>query len=107
MPGGRVDPDEDWLDALKRELAEETGLMSDVEPELAFQAAGERDGVPWESRAFLCAAVGELDPSDPHGDVSEARWFTPSQTLRLLAELDWYDEAPLRDWLIRRGVVQS
>ena len=78
LPGGFLDEDEHPLDALRRELVEETGL--EVEP-------GEFLGVwmdryPYDGGAaatlnlYWTARVlsGEPDPAD---DVTELRWFPP------------------------------
>ncbi len=76
LPGGFLDEGEHPLDALRRELREETGL--EIEP-LDFvgvwidrYGAGER--APWTLNLYWTARAdaGEARPAD---DVSELRWF--------------------------------
>jgi ADP-ribose pyrophosphatase YjhB (NUDIX family) len=99
LPGGFLDEDEHPLDALRRELAEETGL--EVEPTEWFGAFmiryGDEPDARWVLNLVWRAQVvgGEEQAAD---DVSELRWFAP-------AELPPLDEVamvePLRAWLDR------
>ena len=99
FPGGFLDEDEHPLDALRRELAEETGL--EVEPTEWFGAFmiryGDEPDARWVLNLVWRAQVvgGEEHAAD---DVSELRWFAP-------AELPPLDEVamaePLRAWLDR------
>jgi 8-oxo-dGTP diphosphatase len=76
LPGGFVDEFEHPLDALRRELREETGL--EVEPDRFLGAWSDRYGedggghgtlnLYWTARVV----AGEPEPAD---DVSEVRWF--------------------------------
>lgn len=77
LPGGFLDEDEHPLDALVRELREETGL--DVEP-LAFVGVWMEPG--YQGRTVLCltwdarVTGGDERAAD---DVAELAWFAPGQ----------------------------
>jgi len=78
LVGGFIDEHEDPLDALRREVREETGL--EVEPGEFVGAVADRYGddghatlnLAWTARA----GDGEPQPAD---DVSELRWFGPDE----------------------------
>jgi 8-oxo-dGTP diphosphatase len=80
LPGGFVDVDEHPLDTVRRELREETGL--EVEP-LEFLGVwmdrySEDDSGPSTLNLYWTARIagGEPEAAD---DVSELRWFAPSE----------------------------
>lgn len=119
LPGGQVEPFESLVDALRREVDEETGLeLIDIEGQQArVVAAGEQARVeclrpfatfqtldgPVDSMGvyFRCAARGEL-PS--HGDGSkEAQWCSTAQLRAWMAadieRFSWVDRAGLQFYL--------
>jgi ADP-ribose pyrophosphatase YjhB (NUDIX family) len=77
LPGGFLEEDEHPLDALRRELREETGL--EIEPD-GFVGVWVEPG--YEGRTVLCltwdarVVAGEARPDD---DVAELRWFAPAE----------------------------
>ena len=80
IPGGFLDEGEHPLDALRRELREETGL--EVEP-LEFLGVwidryGPGDDAPWTLNLYWTARVIRGDPR-PADDVAELRWFAPEE----------------------------
>lgn len=81
VPGGRVEPGEMLMEAVTRELHEETGLHG-----VCGRLVGwvERIG---EDRHFVildfeATVTGDLDPR-PGSDASEARWWPVSEVARL------------------------
>jgi ADP-ribose pyrophosphatase YjhB (NUDIX family) len=80
LPGGFLQEGEHPLDALQRELAEETGLA--VEPErflgVWIDDYGDGDDARKTLNLYWTARVtaGEPQPAD---DVTELRWFAPDE----------------------------
>ena len=77
-PGGRVESDESPLDALKREVLEETGL--EIEP-------GNLIGIyskPAENDIVLCfrATVRRRNGWAPNDEISELRYFSAAELPR-------------------------
>ena len=96
LPGGVVEKGESTLDALKREVAEETGLQVTSISHLAYSVHVEdsRRNDRAVSFAFLAEYDGLLNPRDPDGFIVEAR-FVPVDEVQEIIPI-----APLREPLV-------
>lgn len=109
LPGGEVEAEEGPLDALGRELAEETGLHIVGEPRLVFEVEVDyrTDIVTgmYQALTYACEATGELRPADPDGLVRRAAWVESGDALDRLSMLEWYECEPLRRFLSGEAVA--
>lgn len=98
LPGGRVEPGEADPDAVRREVAEETGIEVEVG---ALVGTVDRDapgGRTYEIHDYACAVTGgTLAAGD---DAADARWVTETE-LRALRCAPGLVET-LRDWGLLR-----
>jgi 8-oxo-dGTP diphosphatase len=94
-PGGGIKAGEDFVDGVRREALEETGLEVELRRYLVAAEARflyEPEDVPWQTHVFLATtADGQLAPRDLE-EIAAARWGT-------LAEL----AGPLRERLLETG----
>lgn len=73
---GRVEPDEEPLAAVRREIAEESGLEVEIEPRPLTAYAARRLGLPMVVIVFRARhRSGEVRLSDEHDDFA---WLTPA-----------------------------
>ena len=100
IPGGFLDPEEDPVTALKREVEEELSMKVDVTLDDLVQAVPHRYGAEgdWVLALGFVARSFSGEPS-PRDDVAEARWVSA-------AEVDSIDFAWDHDRdLVRRALT--
>jgi len=75
LPGGFLEEYEHPLDALRREVREETALEVEPQEFLGFWLE------PYDGRIVLCLAWTARASGEPRGgdDLSELRWFEPDE----------------------------
>lgn len=99
LPGGRVEHGESEIEALRREVREETGLVVvDVRAAFGVTITAELPDLTgtWRTLTFACSAQGDPAPADPDQFVTMAAWLPRSAAIERLRAVPWYHVEPLR-----------
>lgn len=85
LPGGGVEPDENSIEAVRREIREETGLTATIHDPLVVldqSYVEENNGTEWFSALYVvysASAAGEIPGASQLGvsadEITAARWF--------------------------------
>ncbi|MEI8241442.1 MAG: NUDIX hydrolase, partial [Actinomycetota bacterium] len=87
-PGGVIDPGEELLAGLDREVREETGLVVSAWAGLVYCVTVEAPDMGWQLKVESWEAVsadGEVTIADPDGIVEEVRHSSAAEVPPLLA----------------------
>lgn len=107
MPGGVIEPDEDPMLGLQREVLEETGLVVELWGPLLWTTLAKSNSMGFDliAETYIAHAVGgEIAIDDPDGIVTAARYFSLDDAITAL-EATWVPtREPLLGWLGERWV---
>ncbi len=104
-PGGVVDEGETVLEALGREVVEETGIEVLEWSAPLYEVDVLADDLQWHMRAVVHQAeswVGDLDVADPDGIVIDADFVDAARRDRCLVTSPPWVREPLIDWIETR-----
>jgi 8-oxo-dGTP diphosphatase len=101
-PGGVVETGEDVVEALTREVIEETGVRVTKWSEVRYSVVTVAPGMGWHASVHVYEALewsGEIVIDDPDGIVEEAVFVTADQAIEsLVSNARWVSE-PISEWL--------
>ena len=69
LPGGRIEYGENQIEALNREIVEETGLITKIHDPVAWWSFTKPNGLHITGLTYLCLYIsGQVSLSDEHSD---------------------------------------
>ncbi|MCY4271360.1 MAG: NUDIX hydrolase [bacterium] len=104
-PGGVVDPGETMLEALRREVLEETGISVDAWAGPLYEITVDFADLGWRLRVEAHRALhwkGEIVLEDPDGIVEHADFYGLEECEGRLAHSPRWVREPLLEWCRRR-----
>jgi ADP-ribose pyrophosphatase YjhB (NUDIX family) len=102
LPGGAIDPGEDALTALAREMAEEGNLVFDSEPQLLGVYLNRQSSSRDHVVLYAVSGVSQTAPRAPDREIAESGFF---QLDRLPEETTRATLARIAEW--RNGVSRD
>lgn len=109
-PGGVVDPGEDDLGALTREVVEETGIRVGGWSSALYSVRVVAIDMQWTLDAVVHQALahaGSIDIDDPDDIVTQAKWVARSEIAPLLLSAPVWLSEPLGGWLSATDVAAA
>ena len=104
-PGGVVDPGETMLEALGREVQEETGIQVHLWEGPLYEITVDFTDLGWRLRVETHRAVdwnGEIVLEDPDGIVEHADFYYPDECEDRLVQSPRWVREPLMEWCRNR-----
>jgi 8-oxo-dGTP diphosphatase len=101
-PGGVVETGEEMVEALTREVIEETGIVVTEWTDAVYSVVAAAPGMGWHLTVQVHAAVawsGDINIDDPDGIVTEAVFLDIEGALAKLADNAQWVREPISEWL--------
>ena len=97
-PGGGIEPNEKYMEAVVREVAEETNMKVLYQKLIGYQDIFEPDRIVRQTRSFcIVEPVGDFF-ADPDGDVTEIKMINPNDYKK------YFDWGKIGDRIMERAL---